>query len=105
MNEPEELDEASKDPNNAITRWLMPLVERVRRICPRLPKDEQEALRIVVEENVRMQVENLTGPEIEAFVRKSAKRRPVWVHGWVYDFSTGIIRDLHITKLIGADDD
>lgn len=96
-------DEDSKNPNDAITRWLTPLVDRVRELV--LPEDEEGALKIVIEENVRLQVENLTRPQLEAYVRKSAKKKPVWVHGWVYDLSTGFIRDLQITKVLGADDD
>ena len=95
-------DEESKSPNDAITRWLTPLVDRVRELV--LPADDEQALRIVVEENVKLQVENLTQPQLEVFVKKSAKK-PVWVHGWVYDFSTGFIRDLQVTKVLGAEDD
>ncbi|KAG8215028.1 hypothetical protein J3R82DRAFT_8436 [Butyriboletus roseoflavus] len=96
-------DEDSNNPNDALTRWLNPLVDRLRGID--LPPDDEEALRICVEENVKFQVDNLTRPQFGAFVKKSAKTTPVWVHGWVYDFSTGFIRDLEITKVVGEDDD
>ena len=94
-------DESSKDPNDAITRWLTPLVDRIRELikCGKLPDDKEKALTLVVEENVKLQVDNLTSPQVRAFVKKSAKKKPVWVHGWVYDFSTGIIRHLE-TKVI-----
>jgi len=100
--ETKESDEAAstrESPNDALTRWITPLSDRLRGID--LPEDRERALQIAVEENVKMQVENLAG--LEAFVKKWAKRRPVWVHGWVYDFATGFLRDLHITKVLGGE--
>ncbi|KAF9219760.1 carbonic anhydrase [Gyrodon lividus] len=88
----------SNDPNDALTRWLTPLVDHVRKLA--LPEDQETALDVVIEENVKVQVNNLT--QLDSFVRKSAKAKPVWVHGWVYDFSTGSIKDLEITKVLGA---
>ncbi|KAF9244092.1 carbonic anhydrase [Melanogaster broomeanus] len=91
-------DEDSKHPTDALTRWLTPLVDRVRTLA--LPKMEEAALNIVIEENVKMQVENLA--KLESFVKKSAKAKPVWVHGWVYDFSSGFIKDLEVTTELGG---
>jgi len=93
-------DKDSKDPNDAITRWLTPLVNRVKTLG--LPFEEEAALRIVIEENVKMQVENLG--QLDEWVRThvDSEKRPVWVHGLVYDFSTGFIRDLKITKELGG---
>ncbi|KIJ65159.1 hypothetical protein HYDPIDRAFT_175185 [Hydnomerulius pinastri MD-312] len=90
-------DEHSKDPSDALTRWLTPLVDHIRGLV--LPADEETALDVVVEENVKLQVKNLT--QLEGFVQKSAKERPVWVHGWVYDFATGNMKDLQVTKELG----
>ena len=91
-------DKDSKDPNDAITRWLTPLVNRVRTLA--LPLEEEAALKVVIEENVEMQVENIC--QLDQWVRGNAKKKPVWVHGVVYDFSTGFIRDLKITKELGG---
>ncbi|KAF8842375.1 carbonic anhydrase [Paxillus ammoniavirescens] len=86
-----------KDPKEALTRWLAPLVGHVRQLA--LPKQEEVALDVVIEENVKVQVNNLT--KLDSFIKKSAKARPVWIHGWVYDFSTGFIKDLEITQVLG----
>ncbi|KAF8842380.1 carbonic anhydrase [Paxillus ammoniavirescens] len=86
-----------KDPNDALTTWLTPLIDRVKQLA--LPENADAALDIVVEENVKLQVNNLT--KLESFFKKSAKG-PVWVHGWVFDFSTGFLRDLKITQVLGA---
>ncbi|KIJ20616.1 carbonate dehydratase [Paxillus involutus ATCC 200175] len=81
---------------NALTRWLAPLVGHIRQLA--LPKEEEVALDIVIEENVKVQVNNLT--KLDSFIKKSAKAKPVWIHGWVYDFSTGFIKDLEITQVL-----
>jgi len=97
--EPHDSEEVSvrESPNNAVTRWMTPLIDRLRGVV--LPEDEEGALRIATEENVRMQVETLGG--MEEFVKTWAKKKPVWVHGWVYDTSTGFLRDLEITRVLG----
>ncbi|KIK92745.1 hypothetical protein PAXRUDRAFT_829673 [Paxillus rubicundulus Ve08.2h10] len=89
--------QAPRDPNDALTTWLAPLIDRVKQLS--LPPDADAALDIVVEENVKLQVNNLT--KLESFVKKSAKG-PVWVHGWVFNFSTGFLKDLQITQVLGA---
>lgn len=87
-------DKDSKDPNDAITRWLTPLVDRVKELA--LPQEEEAALRVVIEENVKLQVANIV--RLGGWVHSNAVKKPIWVHGWVYDFSTGFIRDLEITE-------
>ncbi|KAG9309485.1 carbonic anhydrase [Chiua virens] len=93
-------DKDSKNPNDGLTRWLTPLVDHVRTLV--LPEEEEAALRIVIEENVKLQVNNIVG--LDEWVRHNARedRKPVWVHGLVYDFSTGLIRDLKFTKELGC---
>ena len=91
-------DKDSKNPNDAITRWLTPLINRVKRLP--LPDMEEAAVKIVIEENVKMQIDNIA--QLDEWVREHAEKRPVWVHGWVYDFSTGFIRDLNFTKKLGG---
>jgi len=91
-------DKDSKNPNDAITRWLTPLINRVKELC--LPDEEEAAVNIVIEENVKLQIENIA--QLDGWVREHVEKRPVWVHGWVYDFHTGFIRDLEITKKLGG---
>lgn len=52
-----------------------------------------------------MQVENVAGTEIVKKVWKgseggsgSGSGRSVWVHGWVFDIESGLLRDLNISK-------
>ncbi|KIK95005.1 hypothetical protein PAXRUDRAFT_25689 [Paxillus rubicundulus Ve08.2h10] len=90
-------DETPRDPKEALSRWLVPLVGHIRQLA--LPKQEEVALDVIIEENVKVQVNNLT--KLDSFIKKSAKARPVWVHGWVYDFSTGFVKDLEITQVLG----
>ncbi|KAH0836415.1 carbonic anhydrase [Lanmaoa asiatica] len=73
-------DEESKDPSDAITRWLTPLVNRVRELV--LPHDIESALRIVVEENVKLQVENLTQPQLQA-VREEIGQEEASLGAWL----------------------
>ena len=90
-------DKNSKSPDNAITRWLTPLVNHVEKIRDRLPSDKEERLRIVTEENVKLQIENIAQLDREWL----KKHGPIWVHGWVYNFNTGIIRNLRIHRKLG----
>lgn len=93
-------DKNSKDPNDALTRWLTPLINRVRELD--LPADlpEEEAVEIVLRENVKLQIENIA--QLDGWLRQHVEKRPIWVHGWIYDFTTGFIEDLEITKELGG---
>ncbi|KAH7923168.1 carbonic anhydrase [Leucogyrophana mollusca] len=71
----------------ALDRWLAPLTRLAGELD--LPPDNDKAVEILVEENVRVQVEN---------VHKALGGSPVWVHGLVYDLRDGCLRDLGITK-------
>ena len=60
-----------------------------------------EAVPILVEENVKVQVENICkSPIIQAAWKngKSPKGKLVHVHGWVYDLKKGKLKDLGITQ-------
>jgi carbonic anhydrase len=57
---------------------------------------EEERFRRLVEFNVREQVFNLYKTAIIQHAW-AAEQRPQ-VHGWVYDISTGLIKDLCITR-------
>ena len=91
-------DEQSNNPEDVITRWLMPLVEHLRET--ELPSGKEEELKAALAENVKLQVNNFTQAPLNEFVRAAATKKPVWVHGWVYDIENGFIRDLDITKVI-----
>jgi carbonic anhydrase len=89
----------SLPPNAPLNRWLSPLTHLAASLqLSSTPK--AEALPILVEENVRMQVQNLCQTPIvaNAWANKSAKGKDVWVHGWVYDLAEGKLRDLGITQ-------
>ena len=74
----------------AVVEWARREVEsrlaREGRSAPR-----EEFLRLVVEENVRLQVRHLANLSV---VREAWERTPgvPRLHGWVYDIATGLIR-------------
>src|SRR4051794_30254251 len=73
-----------------ITRWARRRVdERLAGASLSLPREEY--LRLVVEENVRLQVEHLTHLSVVRHRRASASGLPC-LHGWVYDMASGLIR-------------
>jgi len=75
-------------PTTPLERWLRPMVL--------LAKEKGLSAAELVEENVRMQVDNLA----QAATTKGAwaKGKDVQIHGWVYDLASGRLRDLGITK-------
>jgi carbonic anhydrase len=73
-----------------ITNWAKRWIdERLAREGVTLPR--REYLRMVVEENVRLQIKHLSHLTI---IRKSWQTRPgiPRLHGWVYDIATGVIK-------------
>ncbi|KAK7467278.1 hypothetical protein VKT23_004336 [Stygiomarasmius scandens] len=87
-------------PDNApINRFLAPLTELAASLQLSSAPAE-EAVPALVEENVKMQVENLcqTSIIINAWANKSQKGKDVWVHGWVYDIAQGKLKDLGVTR-------
>jgi carbonic anhydrase len=46
-------------------------------------------MRLIVEENVRLQLEHLRE---FPFIKRATKEKKLNVHGWVYDMSTGEIK-------------
>ncbi|KAI0648009.1 carbonic anhydrase [Trametes meyenii] len=81
-------DPCSAPLGGVLGRWLAPLVDLVRE-HPCLSQSEFE------EENVRAQVANIA--ETKAMKEVWAERR-VQVHGWMYDLSTGLLRDLDVCR-------
>lgn len=82
-----------------LNSWLAPLTKLAASLqLSTTPKTE--ALPIVVEENVKLQVENLCkAPTLtNAWASDNPEKRNVWVHGWVYDLATGKLKDLEVTR-------
>ena len=87
-----------------LTRWLGPLVNLSKEHMHDLPEDKSTALRILVEENVKAQVENIATNAVitnawEKYVKEgdSGKQKKVYVHGWVYGLEDGRLRDLGVS--------
>ncbi|KAJ7087865.1 carbonic anhydrase [Mycena epipterygia] len=82
-----------------LNQWLTPLTKLVASLkLSSVPK--AEAMPLIVEENVKMQVENLCKAQtvVDAWAHKSKKGKDVWVHGWVYDLAKGELRDLNVSR-------
>ncbi|KAH7882110.1 carbonic anhydrase [Phlebopus sp. FC_14] len=94
--------EASANPgatkeDSALNRWLTPLTNLVGQL-DLSNKSASEALDLIVEENVKLQVDNIckTEPIKAAWTRIDG--RQLWVHGWVYDLGSGRIKNLNISR-------
>ncbi|KAH9049210.1 carbonic anhydrase [Lactarius deliciosus] len=79
-----------------LQRWLTPLIELARNIGP----DDLQypgPLTRLIEESVRVQVENVakSEPVCKAW---ADGRQNLWVHGLVYELETGLLRDLNIKR-------
>ncbi|KAJ4487750.1 carbonic anhydrase [Lentinula aciculospora] len=89
--------DAAESPLN---RWLAPLTTLAAGLqISSAPANE--ALPLLVQENVKAQVDNLCRSEVIANAwanGKSPKGKEVWVHGWVYNVASGTIRDLGISR-------
>ena len=61
---------------------------------------KEEALPILIEENVKMQVDNLSQtPAItNAWKNKNGKGKDVYIHGWVFDLASGRLKDLRVSR-------
>lgn len=90
---------ASLPAESSLNRWLEPLT-RLAASLELSSTPHAEALPLVVEENVKMQVDNLAKTQAitEAWTKGARKGQDVWIHGWVYDIGTGKLRDLNITR-------
>jgi carbonic anhydrase len=89
----------SLPPDASLNRWLGPLTENVKTL-ELSNMSKEEALQIVVEENVKWQVDNVcrTQTLIDAWSNDDPRKNKVWVHGWIYDLATGLLKDLEITR-------
>ena len=83
---------------NAVTGMLEHWLENVRMS---VPKQRRISLNELCELNVKRQVENLAHNTI---VQKAWDRgRKLYLHGWIYSISDGLIRDLKVTKSRGQE--
>jgi carbonic anhydrase len=83
----------------SLNRWLEPLT-RLTASLGLSSTPHQEALPVVVEENVKMQVAELakTVTITDAWTKGTRKGQKVWIHGWVYDIATGKLKDLGVSQ-------
>ncbi|KAK0210840.1 carbonic anhydrase [Desarmillaria ectypa] len=90
---------AGLSPEEAINKWLYPVTALAASLhLSSAPKEE--ALPILIEENVRMQVDNLSQAStiINAWKNKSGKGKDVYIHGWVFDLASGRLKDLRVSR-------
>ncbi|KAF9265614.1 carbonic anhydrase [Marasmius fiardii PR-910] len=82
-----------------LNKWLTPLTILAASL-QLSSAPAAEVLPILVEENVKMQVENLAKSSVivNAWKNKSGRGKDVWIHGWVYDLAHGKLKDLGVTR-------
>lgn len=82
-----------------INRWLTPLAilaASLRAVNPDV--SVEEGIQTLLVANVQAQLDNLckAKPVVSAWADR--KRKPLWVHGWLYEVETGTLRDLKMSK-------
>jgi carbonic anhydrase len=87
------LDEVDTE-DKYIPIWLINAYKAKERVDEKLQAlhieiDNEKRLKLIVEENVRLQLDHLRE---YPFVRMAMKQKKLNLHGWVYDMSTGEIR-------------
>jgi carbonic anhydrase len=76
----------------SLARWLTPLINLAAKSAT--SKNQTEGVRYLVDENVKMGVENLK--KIDVIQNAWAAGKKLYVHGWVYELETGHLHDLNI---------
>ncbi|HEY5975236.1 MAG TPA: carbonic anhydrase [Geobacteraceae bacterium] len=89
------LDEDAPD-DKYIPVWLINVYKAKDRVDDKLRAlhieiTEEKRMQLIVEENVRLQLEHL---QDYPFIRKALAEQKVSIHGWVYDMNTGEIKVL-----------
>lgn len=82
-------------PSTSLTRFLQPLID-LRHTLP-----EDATLDDLIVANVKKSVESVANCDIIAENWKDAEssgKEPVYIHGWVKDLSTGLIKDLGVSQ-------
>ena len=84
--------------DSPLNLWLEPLTLLAYSL--QLPDSGEKSLETVVIENIKAQVENLANTEtiVNAWTQGTPKKQEVFIHGWVYDLGTGLLKDLHISR-------
>ena len=78
-----------------LSRWLTPLTSLIASLdLATTPPDA--ALDIIVQENVKRQVEHICAAE--PVQQAWAAGKDISVHGWVYDVASGRIKDLGVSR-------
>lgn len=85
-----------QQPETPLLRWLTPLTDLARSLGVE-SLGQTEALSLLVKENVRQQVKNLT--KTETIKKARAGGNHVQIHGWIYELSTGNLSDLEIPEV------
>ncbi len=98
------MDEKSHD-DRYIPIWLNNAYKAKERVDEKLAGlhmeiDSGHRMKLIVEENVRLQLEHL---QEYPFVRSAMQENKLSIHGWVYDMSTGDIRVLQKNRVACRD--
>ncbi len=94
------MDEKNRD-DRYIPIWLNNAYKAKERVDERLASlqmhiDPEQRMRLIVEENVRLQLEHL---QEYPFVRDAMEADKLSIHGWVYDMGNGGIRVLQKNRV------
>ncbi|KZO97673.1 carbonic anhydrase [Calocera viscosa TUFC12733] len=79
------------EPTAPLIRWLTPLVH-LAQAHGLSSQEEGKALPRLLEASVKQQVRHVVHTDIVQNAWKKGRR--VWVHGWVYEVGTGLVRDM-----------
>jgi carbonic anhydrase len=98
------MDETGHD-DRYIPIWLNNAYKAKERVDEKLASlhmqiDSEHRMQLIVEENVRLQLEHL---QEYPFVRSAMQEEKLSIHGWVYDMSTGDIRVLQKNRVACRD--
>jgi len=90
---------AARDPSQAfpptvpLGRWLAPMVK----LAGKLVKSDPSATPLtLIDESVKEQVRNVISTEVVQTAWLSGKK--LYVHGWVYQLESGLLKDLGVSK-------
>ena len=92
---PNPVADPTLSPDDSLNRWLDPLIKRVQGLSISNVSDD-EALQLIIEDNVRGQVETIVKTDVVKGAWASGRK--LWVHGFVYDLATGLLKDLGVSQ-------
>jgi len=84
--------------DSPLNRWLEPLTLLAHSL--QLPDNSDKSIETLVKENVKAQVENLANTETirKAWTQGTPKKQKVFIHGWIYDLGSGLLKDLGLSR-------